>query len=155
MGSSVSRSKNIIDSRVQIKYFKETIARQEQELKESLNKIVFLEKERTLDRQELSQCQTDLQLSKQEILYKTKEVSSLEKELSLIKNPSLQKRVLKGMLTLSIGILDLCAAILYSYAVNKITGSIPDRGAEILILIAVITYIIAQGVQIFNAGRHN
>ncbi len=156
MGSSVSRSKSIkVESEIQAQYFKDTISRQKKELKENCNKIVSLEKELAVGRQELSQCQTDLKLSKQEILYKTKEVSSLSQEIHLIRNPSLQKKVLRGIFTISIGMLDLCAAILYGYAINKITETIPDKSAEILISLAAILYAIAQVVQIFNAGRHH
>jgi septal ring factor EnvC (AmiA/AmiB activator) len=81
MGSSVNRSKNIVSTRIQTKYFKDTIAHQEQELKESLSKIVSLENELALNRQELGQCQTELKLSKQEILYRLKKYHPSKKRL--------------------------------------------------------------------------
>ncbi len=149
MGISVDRTKNIkVEPDLQTKYFKDTISRQKKELKESHNKIASLEKELVVSRQELGQCQTDLKLSKQEILYKTKEISFFEQEIFLIKNPSLSKRVRKAIITISIGLLDLLAAILYSYAINKITGNPPDKSSEVLILLATITCITGLILQI-------
>ena len=64
----------------------------------------------------------------------------------------MKKRVLKSIATILIGSLDFFAAILYGYAINKITGSPPDKGAEILILIAFIIYTTGQALQIFKSG---
>ncbi len=51
---------------------------------------------------------------------------------------------------MGISLLDLLAAILHSYAINKITGNPPDKSSEVLILLATITCIAGLILQIFS-----
>jgi hypothetical protein len=47
------------------------------------------------------------------------------------------------------------AALLYSYAINKISANPPEKGAEILIVFAIVIYVISLLIKVFYTGGHN
>lgn len=62
------------------------------------------------------------------------------------------KFLLKGFIAVCLGLLTLLSALIYTYAINKLTGTSPDKGANSLLNLAIGIYIISLIVQVCVGG---
>lgn len=75
-----------------------------------------------------------------------------EAELARLKSKPIGKTLLKMLTSIVISLLMLFSGLLYTYAINKLTGTPPDSGAETLLGFAVWIYVISIVLQLINAG---
>jgi hypothetical protein len=78
--------------------------------------------------------------------------STLQIRFAILEKRPFGKIFLKMFVAIVVSLLMLFSGLLYTYAINKLTGTPPDSGAIFLLYLAIAIYVISVVLQLANAG---
>ena len=79
-------------------------------------------------------------------------LSRTEEDLKRLNKKPLGKTFLRMVVSIVVSLLMLLSGLLYTYAINKLTSVPPDNGAQIILQLSILIYVISLILQIINAG---